>query len=255
MGQPQEADSARRVALVAGGSGGIGSAVCSTLARDGYDVALTYRSDEQAAARAAKAVTEQGRNASVHQLDLTDAPAAAALVSSLGPVHAVVYAAGPYIPMQYIATIDAGCFAAQLASDAAACFNLLRPAIEPLRETQGCIVCVTTTATRRYASRDVLSSAPKAAVEQLVRGISYEEGRYGLRANCVGVGVIDTGIFRDLVATGDYDDRALEAARRAIPLGRFAAAEEAAEAVAFLASDRASYITGQTLCVDGGYSI
>jgi 3-oxoacyl-[acyl-carrier protein] reductase len=255
VAEPQDANGARRIALVAGGSGGIGSAVCSALARDGFDIALTFRSDGQAAARAAKLVAEQGRNASVHRLDLSDDAAAAALVSSLAPLQAVVYAAGPSIPMQYIATMESGRFAAQLSSDAAACFNLLRPAIEPLRENRGCIVCVTTTATRRYASRDVLSSAPKAAVEQLVRGIAYEEGRYGIRANCVGVGVIDTGIFRNLVETGDYDDRALEAARRAIPLGRFAAAEEAAEAVAFLASNRASYVTGQTLCVDGGYSI
>jgi NAD(P)-dependent dehydrogenase (short-subunit alcohol dehydrogenase family) len=114
---------------------------------------------------------------------------------------------------------------------------------------------VTTTAVRRYASRDLLSAAPKAAVEQVVRAIAAEEGRFGVRANCVGVGVIDTGIFHDLVETGDYDDRALTAARKAIPLRRFGSAEEAAEAVAFLASPRAAYITGQTLCVDGGYSV
>jgi NAD(P)-dependent dehydrogenase (short-subunit alcohol dehydrogenase family) len=243
------------LALVAGGSGGIGAATCAALGRDGYDVALTYRSDAAAAEAAAKLVRESGRRGSVHQLDLTDAAATEALVRELAPLHAVVYAAGPYIPMEYAGSIPPEVFAAQLAGDTAACFNLLRPAIAPLRDTGGCIVCVTTTAVRRYASRDLLSAAPKAAVEQVVRAIAAEEGRFGVRANCVGVGVIDTGIFHDLVETGDYDDRALTAARKAIPLRRFGSAEEAAEAVAFLASPRAAYITGQTLCVDGGYSV
>lgn len=243
------------LALVAGGSGGIGSAICAALARDGFDVALTYHSDAEAASRTAKLVEEHGRRATVHQLDLTDVETSEALVAGLSPLDVVVYAAGPYIPMKYTGTIPPAMFAEQLARDAAACFNLLRPAIEPLRATSGCIVCVTTTVVRRYASRDLLSAAPKAAVEQIVRAIASEEGRYGVRANCVGVGVIDTGIFQDLVSSGDYDERALDAARRAIPLHRFGTAEEAAEAVAFLASDRAAYITGQTLCVDGGYSV
>ena len=86
-------------------------------------------------------------------------------------------------------------------------------------------------------------------------GALAEEGRFGVRANAVGVGVITDGLYHALVERGDFDERFLEASRQAKALKRLGTAEEVAEGVVFLASARARWITGQTLMVDGGYAL
>jgi 3-oxoacyl-[acyl-carrier protein] reductase len=124
-----------------------------------------------------------------------------------------------------------------------------------LREATGSVVAITTAATRRYPIRDGLSSGPKGAVEAVVRAIAAEEGRFGVRANCVGPGMLTDGMAARLIASGELDEAALEVTKRNIALRRFGEAVDVAEAVCFLASDRARFITGQMLDVDGGYTI
>ena len=139
--------------------------------------------------------------------------------------------------------------------DTFGCFNLIQAVLPHLRTAKGSFTALVTPAIRRYAARDILSAAPKAAIEALVKGLAAEEGRFGVRANAVGVGVITDGLYHALVESGDFDQRFLDASRQVMALKRLGTADEVAEGVVFLASSRARWITGQTLMIDGGYAL
>ncbi|QLY34247.1 SDR family NAD(P)-dependent oxidoreductase [Nocardia huaxiensis] len=244
-------------ALVLGASGGLGTAVTRMLIDRGSAVGLTYFRSRAAIEPLLESASAAGRHALAWQLDLADADQTAAVLqdaaAALGGIHTLVYAAGPHVPMVHLSRITPADFQRQLTNDATAFFNAAHAALPHLRESRGNIVAITTAATTRFPIRDGLSSAPKAAVEALIRAIAAEEGRFGIRANCVGPGMTTDGMAERLISTGELNAEALDITRRNIPLRRFGDAEDIAEAVCFLASDRADFISGQKLDIDGGY--
>lgn len=238
-------------ALVVGGSGGIGAAVCEALADAGSGVLVGYRGNREAAERVAAAVEARGRTAQTVQLDLTD-PASVEAATRPG-LHTLAYAAGPHVAMRFVSQLEPERLRENIDTDVHGFFALLRAALPHLRDARGSIVAVTTAGLERHVPRDILSTAPKAALEALVRAVAAEEGRYGVRANSVAVGAIDAGMFHRLRGK-DLPEAWVEATIRMTPLARLGTAREVADAVVFLASRRAGYITGQRLVVDGGFS-
>lgn len=241
------------VALVTGGSGGIGAAIVRRLVSSGSTVILTYRSNYPE-----ELLTELGSQAQAYQLDVANAEATQAFIDRTiernDAIHTVVHAAGPHVELKYLSQVSPAEFADQVNNDLLGFFNVTSAALPHLRESSGSITAVTSAATRRYPSRDGLSAAPKGGVEALARALAVEEGRYGIRVNCVGPGMLTDGMSQRLMASGAMHEEALAATMRNIPLKKFGTAEDIAQAVGFLASDMAAFITGQKLDVDGGYS-
>src|SRR5581483_7671787 len=140
----------RGVALITGGSGGIGREVCRLMAERGSDVALTYNRNGDAAQSAVADVVAAGRRGVAYRVDLVDAAAVGSLVDTLvhrfAGIHTVIHAAGPHVPQRYLSCVTPGLMRERLDQEAAALFNVLSPALMSLREAGGTIVAVTTAA-------------------------------------------------------------------------------------------------------------
>lgn len=254
----QDMDFPQGVAVVVGGSGGIGSEICRGLVRSGSGVVFTYRNNSEKAESLINELRELGHEAHCAPLAIEDESQVQQFFSEVSArhrqIHTVINATGSTIPMLFINQLSGQKWREVMNNDANGFFNIVQASLPYLRESGGSYVVISTAGLRRWPTRDVLSVAPKAAIDALVTGIAREEGKFGVRANTVALGLIDAGLFQRLRGT-DYSEEYVEAAIKNSALKRLGTAGEVADAVTFFASRRARFITGQTLVLDGGFSL
>lgn len=237
----------RRVALVTGGSRGIGAKVVPQLARDGFDVAFCYQSNVEAASLVAKEVAAHGRAVFTQQVDVSVTKDVEAFVkaseAALGPVHALVSCAGIVRDNPLVMT-RAEDWRAVLGVNLDGTYNVCRAAVfSMMRRKAGVVVTMSSVAGVYGHATQTNYSASKAGVIGFTKALAKEVGKYRIRANVVAPGFVETDMTAGLPVRQLVER---------IPLGRFGQPEEIADLVSFLVSDRAGYITGQVFGIDGG---
>ena len=246
------------VAVIFGGSGGIGSEICRKMVEAGSDIIFTYRNNSDKANSLSRSLAQAGRVADAFLVAIEDEDQVTdffgEVIKKHKRIHTIINATGSAIPMVFISELDSKKWREVMNNDVNGFFNIVHASLPHMRENGGSYVVISTTGLKRWPTRDVLSVAPKAAIDALVTGIAKEEGRFGIRANTVALGLIDAGLFQRLRGS-DYSELYDEAAIENSALKRLGSASEVADSVVFFASNRANFITGQTLVLDGGYSL
>jgi len=244
--------------LVFGASGGIGQCVAKSFAAAGADVAIAYRSKKEVAERVAGEITQLGRKASLHVGDVTDPAQVQAVVDAAiaahGRIHTVVWAAGPVVEQVTIADTTPALWKKSIDIEVHGFFNAVKATLPHLRaQGGGSYVHLGSAGHLWWPAKDGLSVAPKAANEALVKGIAKEEGRHNIRANSVLVGVIEAGMFLELLKRGVFDQQWIDETHKLLALKRWGQPEEIGSAAVFLATN--GYVTGQQLNVSGGFGV
>jgi 3-oxoacyl-[acyl-carrier protein] reductase len=245
-----------RVALVTGGSRGIGRAIALALAEGGADVAVADQRDEAAAASTVKEVEALGRQARAYPADVGSVAEVeamvAAVVADFGFIDILVNNAGIASRGRSVLNTDAEEVERLLRTHAVGAHILCRAVLPSMRgRPRGDIVMISSTISRDAPPNGAPYAMAKAALEILAATLAKEERRHGIHVNVVAPGLVETDMGRRLAkATFGTDDmRALDAA---FPFGRVCAPEDVAGVVRFVVSPAAGYITGEVLRVDGG---
>ena len=244
--------------LIVGGSGGIGSLCAKEFANSGAKVAITYFKNEQAAVDISN---EIDADVKIYQLDNSNSKSVDStfkkVIKDHGSINTLVNAAGFDIPQKFIGEIDIDLWKGVIDADINGFFNLIKSGLPYLRQSKGSIVFISSAGLFKYPPGDILSVAPKATIEHVLKGIAKEEGANGVRANSIALGIIETGIFHRLREEENtfFDDAWHEAVMNTLAIKRFGLPKEVADTAVFLASSKGGYITGHCIPVDGGYHL
>jgi len=245
-----------KVLLVTGGSRGIGAAVARLGARDGYDVVVSYHSNSEAADAVVRDVEAQGRAGLAVKADVASEADMLALFATVderfGRLDAVANNAGIINPTMRLEDMDTELFERIFSTNITGAFICAREAVKRMSTRHGgkggSMVISSSAAARLGGANAFLPyAASKGAMDVLTKGLAEEVAPEGIRVNAVRPGLIDTDIHAD---TGDADR--VERLAETVPMRRGGTADEVAEAILWLMSDAASYVTGALLDVGGG---
>ncbi|MBI5513213.1 MAG: SDR family oxidoreductase [Deltaproteobacteria bacterium] len=242
-----------RTAFITGGGSGIGAGIARRFAAQGARVALLGRTPEKLEA-VAQELRAAGAEASCHPADVRQYGAVDAALCDAAKIHGgidilVNSAAGNFLAPA--ASLSANGFRAVVDIDLCGTFNACRAAFAHLTATRGCVVSITATQATVPMPLQCHAGAAKAGIEKLTRDLALEWGRLGVRVNSVAPGPIEGTEGMTRLAPGDTRSHL----DRRVPLGRYGRIDEVADAVLYLVSPAAAYITGASLTIDGGAAL
>jgi len=242
-----------RVAIVTGGSRGIGCAIVREFARQGASVAFNFVKSEDKALKLKKEIEAAGGKALTFRQDVKDYGAIKVMVegvrSHFGRLDIIVNNAG-ILRDKALMLMEEQDWEDVIATNLSGAFNLVRAAIVTfMKQKSGNIINMTSVAGTKGMPRQVNYSASKAGLIGLTKALAKEVGAYNVRVNAIAPGFIDTDMVKDLKEAHKAE------LLKIIPLKRFGKGEEVAKVAAFLASDNAKYITGQVITIDGGLAM
>jgi len=248
----------KRVALITGAGRGIGRAIALGLAADGIDIAVNFQRDEAAAEQTVNELRGLGARAEKYQASVgsfeEDQAMVNAIVGDFGGIDILVHNAGIASRGKSVADTEPDEVVRVMATHAFAGHSLAKLCIPSMRgRGRGDIVMISSVATKLLSANGAPYNMAKAALEALAFTLAKEERKHGIRVNVVAPGLVETDMGKRLVraTTGVTDLRALDSH---MPFGRVCQPDDVANAVRFLVSERAFYMTAEKLSVDGGGS-
>jgi 3-oxoacyl-[acyl-carrier protein] reductase len=240
-----------KVALVTGGSRGIGKAIVEEFCAAGYGVGFTYASNAEAAHKVVECVRSRGGSAAAYQADVRDLDRARKIISEaqkeLGPVSVLVNNAGIKRDGAF-ATMSPEAWHDVIDTNLTGTFNYSRVLMRELMVRGGCIVNVTSVSGQTGMAGQTNYSASKAGIIGFTKALAKEVARFGVRVNAIAPGFVDTDM------TSAMDENARKKAYAQIPMGKPGSARDVARLALYLASEDAAYVTGQVWTMDGGMS-